>query len=79
VGPLVANNPDVAIALARTALGGIDGPVYLDAPDAQSDFLDWLAAAGFVQQRPFFRMYKRRAKGFDAPARIFAIAGPELG
>jgi len=79
IGPLVAERPEIAIALARAVLGGIAGPVYLDAPDAQSDFLDWLAAAGFVQQRPFFRMYKRRAKGFDAPARIFAIAGPELG
>jgi hypothetical protein len=79
VGPLVADGPDVAIALARAALGGIDGPVYLDAPDAQGAFLEWLAAVGFAQQRPFFRMYRGRAKGFDDPASIYAIAGPELG
>jgi hypothetical protein len=79
VGPLVATSADAAIALARSALGGIDGPVYLDAPDAQGAFLEWLTAVGFVHQRPFFRMYKGRAKGFDDPASIYAIAGPELG
>ncbi|MEJ2119612.1 MAG: GNAT family N-acetyltransferase [Alphaproteobacteria bacterium] len=79
VGPLVANNPDVAIGLARAALGGIDGPVYLDAPDAQAEFVAWLASSGFALQRPFFRMYRGRAEGFDDPAQIYAIAGPELG
>jgi len=79
IGPLVADSPAVAIALARAALSGIEGPVYLDAPEAQTEFLDWLAAVGFVRQRPFFRMYRGRSKGFDEPARIFAIAGPELG
>jgi len=79
VGPLVATGADAAIALARSALGGIDGPVYLDAPAAQGVFLEWLTAVGFIQQRPFFRMYKGRSKGFDDPANIFAIAGPELG
>jgi ribosomal protein S18 acetylase RimI-like enzyme len=79
IGPLVADDPDIAIALAHAALGGIEGPVYLDAPDAQADFVAWLTASGFAQQRPFFRMYRGRSKGFDDPARIFAIAGPELG
>jgi GNAT superfamily N-acetyltransferase len=79
VGPLVADTPDIAIALARAALGGIDGPVYLDAPDAQAEFVAWLTACGFALQRPFFRMYRGRGHGFDDPAQIYAIAGPELG
>lgn len=79
VGPLIAESAEIAITLARAALGAIEGPVYLDAPDAQADFVRWLEARGFAQQRPFFRMYRGRSKGFDEPARIFAIAGPELG
>jgi ribosomal protein S18 acetylase RimI-like enzyme len=79
VGPLVAEGSDIAISLAGAALGAIEGAVYIDAPDAQGDFVRWLEARGFAQQRPFFRMYRRRAEGFDAPGRIFAIAGPELG
>jgi GNAT superfamily N-acetyltransferase len=79
IGPLVAEAPYIAIALAHAALGAIAGPVYLDAPDAQGAFVSWLKARGFAQQRPFFRMYRGRARGFDDPARIFAIAGPELG
>jgi GNAT superfamily N-acetyltransferase len=79
VGPLIAESAEIAIALARAALGTIEGAVYLDAPDAQADFVRWLEARGFAQQRPFFRMYRGRAEGFDEPTRIFAIAGPELG
>jgi len=79
VGPLVADSPEVAIALARAALGSIEGPVYLDAPEAQTDFVAWLAAVGFARQRPFYRMYRGQSRGFDAPVRIFALAGPELG
>ncbi|MDH3233122.1 MAG: GNAT family N-acetyltransferase [Alphaproteobacteria bacterium] len=79
VGPLVAEDPAVAMALARAALSRIEGPVYLDAPDAQGAFVAWLEASGFAQQRPFFRMYQNHDGGFDDPGRLFAIAGPELG
>lgn len=79
LGPLIAEDPAVAVALTRAALSRIEGSVYLDAPDAQAEFVVWLEGAGFAQQRPFFRMYQNHDGGFDDPARLFAIAGPELG
>jgi len=79
IGPLVAEDPVVAVALTRAALSRIEGPVYLDAPDAQGAFVAWLKGSGFAQQRPFFRMYQNHSGGFDDPGRLFAIAGPELG
>ncbi|HUT48137.1 MAG TPA: GNAT family N-acetyltransferase [Alphaproteobacteria bacterium] len=79
IGPLVAEDAAVAVALARAALPRIEGPVYLDAPDAQGEFLAWLEGSGFAQQRLFFRMYQNHDGGFDDPGRLFAIAGPELG
>jgi len=79
VGPLVAVDSAVAAALARAALSRIAGPVCLDAPDGQGDFVAWLRASGFAPQRPFFRMYRGRSRGFDDPRLVYAIAGPELG
>jgi GNAT superfamily N-acetyltransferase len=79
IGPLVATDAAIAMALAKAALRGIDGAVFIDALDRHAPFLAWLESSGFEYQRPFARMYLGRETGFDRPRQIYAIAGPELG
>lgn len=80
LGPLVAETPAEAIALAGAALGHLAGqPVVIDAPAAQTAFLTWLASLGFERQRSFARMYYHHNYHSGRPERVFAIAGPEFG
>lgn len=79
LGPIVAGDTATAMALAGHALRRAGGPVYIDVPDRHEDFRAWLEAAGFRRQRGFMRMLHGRGEPFDDPARVFAIAGPELG
>ena len=78
VGPLAAADDAVAQALAAAALATVQGPVYMDVADARPGFIGWLEARGFALQRPFIRMYRGQNTGFDDPAWLYAIAGPEL-
>jgi hypothetical protein len=78
LGPLLATGAEVATALADRALEGVDGPVSIDVPDHQVDFLAALAERGFAPVRPFMRML-RSEQAWGDPARLFALAGPELG
>jgi GNAT superfamily N-acetyltransferase len=78
VGPLMADDVQTAIGLARSALKHVTGPAYIDSLDGQSAFNDDLAACGFTVQRGFTRMLIGRSAPFDDPQRSFAIAGPEL-
>lgn len=79
VGPIVADGPDVAIELTGQALSSLKGAVFIDVADHQTDFLQWLISHGFSAQRSFVRMLHERTRPFDQPAKIYAIAGPELG
>ena len=79
IGPISADDESAAIALIDVALAAAAGRVYLDAADRHAAFGAHLASLGFVAQRPFIRMLRGRAAPFDDPARVFAIAGPELG
>jgi len=79
LGPLVADGAASAIALLGAALQRVSAPLYLDAADRATPLVDWLAALGFVAQRPFTRMVYG---GGDAPGdacRVMLVAGPELG
>ena len=79
LGPLVAEDDATARALLAQALGGLTGPVFIDFADAKAELRGWLEAHGFAPQRPLTRMVYRQPRGFDDPARTFAVAGPELG
>ncbi len=79
IGPLVAAGPDIACALARHALDGLDGPVVIDCPDRHASLIGWLERSGFAFQRPYIRMLRGRAAPLDEPDYIYALAGPELG
>jgi GNAT superfamily N-acetyltransferase len=79
IGPLIAEDEDVAHALLARALPAIGGPIYVDFADSKTRVLAWLADCGFAAQRPLTRMVLGRESGFDDESRTFAVAGPELG
>ena len=79
IGPLTAEDEDIAIALVRRALDGLDGGAVIDAAEHQTAFTDWLKRSGFAYQRPYIRMLRGRAEPVDKTGYVFAVAGPELG
>ncbi len=79
IGPILADGAAAATALLADALAEIAGPVFVDVPDRHEAVAGFLRARGFVAQRPFMRMYRGAEDGFGDPARMFAVAGPELG
>lgn len=79
IGPVVAEDPDIAIALVRHALEGYQGIAVIDAIGTQTEFIDWCKKSGFIYQRPYTRMLLGRSDAMDRSEYIFAPAGPELG
>jgi len=79
IGPLLADDEDVARALLADALRCVAGPVYVDLLDGHHRLQGWLQSLGFVFQRPFTRMVRGRSKAPGEPGAIVLVAGPELG
>ena len=79
IGPLCAQDVEVARALLGRALDDRKEPVSIDVPDDRSAFAAWLETCGFARVRPFTRMLKDAQSEPGDPRRLFAIAGPELG
>ncbi len=79
IGPLLAEDDGVAIALLEHALHAEPGALYIDLLDSRRSLLPWLQAAGFVFQRPFTRMVHGTSAAPGDPAAIVLAAGPELG
>ena len=78
IGPLLADDAAAAARLL-TAIGRSEnGPLLIDVNGECSEFVDGLAAAGWMAERPFQRMRFGRIRGTGSePA--FAGAGPEYG
>jgi predicted N-acetyltransferase YhbS len=80
VGPVVAESLEVARSLVSASLAGLRGRhAILDAPHHSRPWLEWLAASGFKEQRPFTRMYLGENPYPGLPEKQFAILGPEFG
>jgi len=80
LGPVVAGSRDTARGLVAAGLGAAAGrPVTLDAPREPPEWADALGGLGFVEQRPFTRMYRGRASEPGRPGDVFAVMGPEFG
>ena len=79
IGPLVADDPDTAIALAARALAGLDGQAVIDCPARHRALIEWIQASGFAYQRPYIRMLRGRSEPLDIADLVYALAGPELG
>ena len=80
IGPVVADDENLACALVANALVASKLPVILDVPDAHPGLRRWLGGTGAVRQRGFTRMILGKPpRALADTSRIFAIAGPELG
>ena len=79
IGPLVADDPNTAVALAARALAGLDGQAVIDCPSRHRTLIEWLGASGFAYQRPYIRMLRDRSDPLDDADWVYALAGPELG
>jgi GNAT superfamily N-acetyltransferase len=80
LGPLAADDDATARALLAAGLGSLAGsPVAIDLADRHAALGAWLGGRGFRTERPLTRMVLGRDAAFDDPARLFAVAGPELG
>jgi len=77
IGPLVAEDEAIAIALLSHALAASDQPVIADVPDRHGGFRRWLMEGGASAPRSFVRMLRGGAN-LDDGAHTFALAGPEL-
>jgi GNAT superfamily N-acetyltransferase len=79
IGPIVADSDEVAQSLLAHAIDAIDGPVFIDVPDAKASLLNFLAGCGFAPQRPLTRMLLGRNKAYDDGTSTYAVVGPEFG
>jgi hypothetical protein len=77
VGPIVAEDPAVGLALLSHALAASGAPVIADIPDRHTAIRGWLREQGASTPRSFMRMLRGSAR-FDDGASTFALAGPEL-
>jgi GNAT superfamily N-acetyltransferase len=78
IGPLFADTPQHALALANAIVRSETGPWLIDAVHSEGEFLKGLTGAGWSIERPFQRMRFGRAaaQGSELP---FAVCGPEFG
>jgi ribosomal protein S18 acetylase RimI-like enzyme len=80
VGPVVADESEVALVLIGLVLSRLTGPVLLDVPDEHASLRTFLDRARAARQRGFVRMtLGAPLPGLDRPVAVFALAGPELG
>jgi ribosomal protein S18 acetylase RimI-like enzyme len=80
IGPIVAKEPAIAKDLLTAALNNCVGyPVIVDALYFQPEWIEWLTAIGFQEQRPFTRMYRGNNNFRGIPEKQFTILGPEFG
>jgi hypothetical protein len=80
IGPVVADSGTAALGLIQKMLGRVNGPIMIDVPDVHQDVQEFLRRRGAVRQRGFTRMVSGEPPLLLAnPARVFALAGPELG
>jgi GNAT superfamily N-acetyltransferase len=79
IGPLIADDAEIAIRLLEAATAEIAGPALIDVPDHHPQVQEWLREHGFVVQRGYTRMLRGRTTPIDDRSRVTAIAGPEFG
>jgi GNAT superfamily N-acetyltransferase len=79
LGPVVANDPATARDLTASCLARMGGGVVvMDVPLFDKGWLAWLESSGFVEERPFARMFLRGHQHPGVPPRQYAICGPEF-
>ena len=74
LGPVVARSAETARGLLSTALAQAAGALYLDLVDHAP-----IVPQGLAEQRPFTRMVRGTMPAPGDRAKVFLVAGPELG
>jgi predicted N-acetyltransferase YhbS len=79
LGPIVAEDIGTARALVTHCCSELNGrQLAIDAAELHRDWLNWLRSVGFVEERPFVRMFRRGDRHPGMPAQQYAITGPEF-
>jgi GNAT superfamily N-acetyltransferase len=79
LGPVLADDEPIARSLIARALGATGRAAILDVPDVHAPLQAWLHGHGAITQRGYTRMLLGPPETLPPPARLYAIAGPELG
>jgi GNAT superfamily N-acetyltransferase len=80
IGPIVALDIKQAIQVVTAALQHCLGdPVIIDSTHFTPAWRAWLTSRGFIEQRPFIRMFRGTNAWPGITARQFAVLGPEFG
>ena len=78
IGPVVADDEAIGLALLSSAVAATEERVILDVPDRHRAVRHWLAEQGATAPRAFMRMLRGHCPAVEDAGRIFALAGPEL-
>ena len=79
IGPLIAPDDRVAIALLDTVMAGAGGDIIIDVPKSQTAFGTALEAKGFMRRRSFLRMVRGEPPAPPGPVHLYASTGAEYG
>jgi GNAT superfamily N-acetyltransferase len=79
LGPVVAEDSATAGDLVSHCFSQFNGKLFaIDAPRLDCEWIAWLESVGFVEERPFLRMFRRGHSHPGSPGRQYAITGPEF-
>src|SRR6185503_191109 len=78
IGPVVADDEAIGLALLGNAMASTTEPVILDVPDRHRAIRQWLTAQGATAPRTFMRMLRGPFPAVEDAGKVFALAGPEL-
>ncbi len=80
IGPLYADDPDMATALLTALAASLPAPstLHIDVPETATAFTDWLRQRGFVRGFETMRMYRGPAPVIEQ-AGVFGVSTLELG
>jgi GNAT superfamily N-acetyltransferase len=78
IGPVVADDEAIGVALLGSAMASTTEPMILDVPDRHRAIRHWLTAQGATAPRTFMRMLRGSFPVIEDASKVFALAGPEL-
>jgi ribosomal protein S18 acetylase RimI-like enzyme len=78
IGPVVADDEAIGLALLSSAVAATDQHVILDVPDRHQVIREWLGTQGATAPRTFMRMLRGPCLAVEDAGNVFALAGPEL-
>jgi hypothetical protein len=78
IGPVMADDAAIGLALLSGAMASTRERVILDVPDRHRAITEWLTTQGATAPRAFMRMLRGHCPAIEDAVKVFALAGPEL-